>query len=174
MVLGLFEGELELQLGTLSFSAGQKISGSVRLKLPQPLQARGLRVSFYGEIVKHSGRSSHIEKIFETAATLAGEKTYGNGENYNFELQLPASLATPTFEGPLAGILNFFTPKPRGWFVHATLDLPNKLDLNKRLAVNITSFGRPATLNVPSLPDLAKASSTPYQYKQFSPSKPSQ
>jgi len=141
MVLGLFEGELELQMGSLNVSAGQKISGTVRLRLPQPIQARGLRVSFYGEIMKGSGKHRRIEKIFETAANLSGERVYNSSEGASFELQLPSSLQLPKYEGPLAGLVNFVTPKPRGWDVHATLDLPNKLDINKRVAVNVLSFG---------------------------------
>ena len=169
MVLGLFEGELDLQIGSTNFSAGQKITGSVRLKLPNPLQARGLRVSFYGEIMSSSGRQRHVEKIFETVVALAGEKTYQNGESYNFELQLPGSLATPTYQGPLAGLVNYFIPKPRGWFVHATLDVPMKIDLNKRLAVNIISVGAPANVTISNVQDFAKASQTPgVQAKTYS------
>jgi len=148
MVLGLFEGELELLVGSTNFSAGQKITGSVRLKLPQPIQARALRIAFYGEIVKRHGKNSHVERIFETTIPIAGEKLYQGGESFPFELQLPQSLARPKIEG-MFSVLNFLAPTPRGWFLHATLDLPNKLDINKRVKLNILSFGPPAAQNTP-------------------------
>ena len=148
MVLGLFEGELELLVGSTNFSAGQKITGSVRLKLPQPILARGLRIAFYGEIVKRHGKHSSVERIFETTVPISGEKTCQGGESFAFELQLPQSLALPRIEGAFA-FLDFFSPKPRGWFLHATLDLPNKLDINKRVPLNILSFGSPAAPNAP-------------------------
>ena len=147
MALGFFEGELELLIGSTNFSAGQKITGSVRLKLPKPIQARALRVAFYGEIIKNHGKNSSVDRIFETTVPISGEKTYQGGESITFELQLSQSLALPRIEG-MFSVLNFLAPKPRGWFLHATLDLPNKLDINKRVPLNILSFGPPASPTV--------------------------
>lgn len=161
MVLGLFEGELDLLIGSTNYSAGQKISGSIRLKLPKPLKARGLRVSFYGEIYD----PDFTERVFVITAKLSGEKLYSTGENYNFELQLPESFAPPKFEGPYADALNKFMPKPQNWFVHATLDLPHKLDINKRVLVKIVSFGPPpAIISTANRAEFEKAGSILYQY----------
>lgn len=136
MVLGLFEGDLDLVLNGSSFSPGQKITGTIRLKLNQPKKARELRVEFYGEIRRRTGRHSHIERVFEVRQQLSGERAYNNGEAFTFEITVPncVSIQTPGILGALASI---FTQHPT-FYVHASLDAPNEFDINKRVMVNIS------------------------------------
>jgi hypothetical protein len=137
MVLGLFEGSMELRLSGNTFASGQKIPGTVSLKLNQPKKARELRLEFYGEIRHHSGKHTRIERVFQVRQQLSGERTYNTSENFSFEIQVP-NVATVQAPGILGTLMGMFTPRPT-FYVHASLDAPNELDINKRVMVNITS-----------------------------------
>ena len=138
MVLGIAEGSLELRLNGNTFSSGQKISGTIVLMPNQPKKARELRVEFYGEIRRQSGKHSHIERIFQVRQALSGERVYNRGETIPFELALPAGIDFRVPEGIMGTLMNFMVPRPT-FYVHATLDAPNEFDMNKRVMVNITN-----------------------------------
>ena len=138
MVFGFFEGgSLDLRLNGNSFSPGQKITGTVVVNPDKPKQARGLRVLFYGEILVHSGKGHHIQRILQTRQVISGEKLYSRGESYDFELYIPMPLEMQVPDNALgdaiAGLAGI--ARPRGWFVHATLDIPKSADLNKRVQI---------------------------------------
>ena len=137
MVLGLFEGSMELRLNGSTFASGQKITGTLFLKLSQPKKARELRLEFYGEIRRQSGRHSHVERIFQVRQQLSGERTYNASETFNFEIQVP-NVVTVQAPGILGTLMGMFTPRPT-FYVHASLDAPNEFDINRRVMVNITS-----------------------------------
>lgn len=145
MVFGFFEGGLELRVNGTSFSPGQKITGTVVVNPDKPKQARELRVLFYGEIMTRSGRHHNIQRILQTRQIISGEKMYSRGESFDFELTLPQPLE---FQAPdnavgdaIAAIqliaASMVPAQPRGWFVHATLDIPGSADLNKRAQITI-------------------------------------
>ena len=136
MVLGIAEGAIGLRLDGNTFSSGQKISGTVALSLGQPKKARELRVEFYGEIRRSSGRHSHVERIFQARQALSGERTYNPRETIPFEIAVPAGIDFRVPEGILGTLMNFMVPRP-AFYVHATLDVPNEFDMNKRVMVSI-------------------------------------
>jgi hypothetical protein len=146
MVLGLFEGSMDLRLSGNTFASGQKIPGTLFLKLNQPKKARELRLEFYGEIRRRSGKHTHVERIFQVRQQLSGERIYNSSETFNFEIQIPEgiTLQAPGILGTLMGML---TPRPT-FYVHASLDAPNEFDINKRVMVNITS----SMVNVQQVP----------------------
>jgi len=141
MVFGLFEnnGSLDLRVDGASFAPGQKITGTVVLKLAKTMQARGLRVLFYGEIMASSGKHRRIQRILQTRQAISGEKLYSRGESYDFELcvPMPVEMQVPdnALGDAMAGLMG--VARPRGWFVHATLDIPGSADLNKRVQVSV-------------------------------------
>jgi hypothetical protein len=140
MVLGLFEGSIDIKLNGNTFASGQKISGTVFLKLNQMKKARELRVEFYGEIRRRSGGRhphSHTERVFQIRQQLSGERAYNNGETFNFEITVPEGISVQA-PGVIGSIMGMFMPHPT-FYVHASLDAPNEFDINKRVMVNITS-----------------------------------
>ncbi|MFA5930337.1 MAG: hypothetical protein WC861_05630 [Candidatus Micrarchaeia archaeon] len=139
MVLGIAEGSLELRVNGNIFSSGQKITGTIMLKPSQPKKARELRVEFYGEVRRSTGRHSHIERVFQVRSALSGERIYNPGETIPFEIVVPAGMDFRAPEGIMGMLMNFMVPRPT-FYVHATLDVPNEFDLNRRVLVNIASM----------------------------------
>ena len=153
MVFGIGEGKLELALNGTAFSPGQAITGRATLSLNQPEQARELRVEFYGEIqmnrsptsgFQHSSRK-YTKRIFEAKQQLSGERTYSSGESFDISLPIPSissNSPVPT-EAPqfVRSLFDMFAPKPR-WFVEATLDMPNKFDISKKIQIQLTKDGK--------------------------------
>ena len=141
MVLGIGEGKVELILDKTSYIPGEAIKGKVNLSLGQPQQARALRVEFFGEIERRtgnrrSGQHRTIERVFVVQKQISGEKSYSNGEAYGFEITVPANALPPKQSGVIVSFLNFFTPTPR-WYLQATLDMPMKLDMNKKIPIQL-------------------------------------
>lgn len=136
MVLGIGEGSIDLKLNGLNFSPGQKITGTAILSLQQPKQARALRLEFYGEIKRRSGKHTHTERVYQITQILSGEKLYRSGESFPFEITVP-EVATISAPGILGTIVGMFAPRPI-FYVHASLDAQNEFDINKRVQVNVT------------------------------------
>jgi len=154
-MFGFGKGKLELQLEKFNFKPGDTISGTVKLLLKKPIQARQLRVVFYGvQATRNTGLSlvgsnnnrnrnnSSIVHKFEMS--LDGEKEYTGGE-YTFSIAIPATLldrgAKP--DGALGTALQaaqFLSGSVTNlkWFVESSLDVPMGLDVSKKVQVNIT------------------------------------
>ena len=152
MVFGIGEGKLELALNGSAFSPGQAIAGKITLSLNQPQQARELRVTFYGEIRMNrsptgfsQSSQSRIKRIFEVKQQLSGERAYNAGETFDFSLAIPQiSSNSPVPEGApqiVNRLFDMFAPKPN-WFVEATLDMPNKFDIGKKIQIQLTKDGK--------------------------------
>ncbi|VVB99063.1 Uncharacterised protein [uncultured archaeon] len=146
MVLGIGEGSLDIALGKYSYRPGETINGTVQLRLNSPKQARALRIDFYGEIRQYTGKSTSVRRINQFTQQASGERIYNNGESIPFTLIVPAVSSNtlpagmPSF---LSGLMAAFQPKPT-WYVHASLDAPMALDINKRVQiVLIDAQGKP-------------------------------
>jgi hypothetical protein len=147
MVLGLFEGSIDIVVDNQFYSPSQTISGKVILNLKAPKKAKKLRIQFYGErkVRRNMGRNDTTERILVQEIVLSGEQEYPAGTVvYPFELKLP-SLEKP--KAPFAGN-NFFekfinalaTVDPYSnvkWYLDASLDLPLSFDINKRKLINL-------------------------------------
>ncbi|MBN2121861.1 hypothetical protein JW721_02290 [Candidatus Micrarchaeota archaeon] len=140
MVLGIGEGKIELELNTREVSAGGKISGKLKLDLPKPRKAKGLRVEIIGERKErdHEGHQRTV-RVYQFKKELGGEQEYASGE-YEFELPAPKQHVLPK-EGALgavAGIASAIGMLPRvRWYVVGVLDLPMSFDINKKVQIEV-------------------------------------
>jgi hypothetical protein len=141
IVLGLFEGNVEIFLNGTTFQAGKAITGRCRLTLKEPMEARELRAEFYGEQGKHHTR------VFEVRRPLSGSRTYRSGEEFEFSLLVPAqAFPKNTYTGLIGGLVDFASKYLHPiWYVSVSLDMPNKVDIYKIVPVNLTASDLAAT-----------------------------
>ncbi len=133
MVFGMSEGDIEITLSPSTFTPRETINGKVRLKLAAPVTARSITVEFYGEVE----RGNKFERVFRVEHRLDGERTYKNGEVFDFSLEIPEQAKPPEAQGTFGSIQDLFVPKPKNWYVHAQLDIPMATDINSRISVYI-------------------------------------
>ena len=131
MAFGMGDGEIEIILGPTTFTPQETINGKVKLKLPGPTPARSFIVEFYGELE----RGNKYERVFRVEQTLGGERTYKDGDVFNFSLAIPVQAKPPEAQGTFGSISELFVPKPKNWYVHAQLDIPMAPDVNSRISV---------------------------------------
>ena len=157
MVFGLGEGKIIITLPKTIYAPGETIRGKARLELNAPKQARALRLELYREQQTSTmnldpggtrRQSSRMQKTVEFTKPLSGEKLYGTGEEYEFELVAPmvaTSLNLPP--SPISGIVSalasFAMPAPR-YYVAAVLDLPSAIDISGRVQIQIQPPMQPA------------------------------
>jgi len=161
-LFGFGKGKVEIQLEKFNFKPGETITGTVKLLLKKPVQARQLRVVFYGiQNTRNTGISlagsnncrvgsnnyrnrNNSSVVHKFEMSLDGEKEYAGGE-YPFSINIPASLldrgAKP--DGALGTALQaaqFLSGSVTSlkWFVESSLDMPMGLDISKKVQVNIT------------------------------------
>lgn len=148
-MFGFGKGKIDLKLEKLNFKPGETIKGTVSLELKEPIQARGLKVLFYG-IAKQSQTGfsssggvkhrSNTKKIHNFEMTLDGEKEYKQGE-YNFKIAIPQNAVPKMPSGALGGMVQaaqFLGAVPNiKWFVEAKLDIPKGFDVRKKIQINI-------------------------------------
>jgi len=131
MAFGLGEHEIEITLGPTTFTPRETINGKIKLHLSEPIAARGVKVEFYGEVE----RGAKVERVFRANQALGGERTYKDGEVFVFSLPIPEQATPPEAQGTFGAIRDLFVPKPRNWFVHASMDIPMAPDVNSRISV---------------------------------------
>ena len=128
--------KMELKLDKSSFAIGEKITGTVILKLDKPKQARGLRLEFYG--VEHAGDSARV--ICQASVDLSPARLYQNGESVPFAIDVPAGakryISLPPTTSTLEKMSRINTRI--AWNVKATLDLPEEIDLAQIADIKIT------------------------------------
>ena len=148
-MFGFGKGKIEVFLEKYNFKPGETIKGKLNLKLKKPIQARQLRVSFYGmQSTTSTGIGSNSREntrnyVYRFDMPLDGEKEYLEGE-YNFEIAIPADVnkrgAMPG--GTLGTALQAAqflsgTISRTQWYVEAALDIPKGIDVKKTVQVNI-------------------------------------
>jgi hypothetical protein len=74
------------------------------------------------------------ERAIERRKDLAPERTYKNGEEFQFELLVPADAVPPDW---LDNMMGRFRPT-RKWYVEVTLDLPASFDISRKAQINLT------------------------------------
>ena len=131
MGFGMSEGDIDITLGPSTFTPRETINGKAKLRLPGPTPARSLIVEFYGEIE----RGNKFERVFRVEQKLDGERTYKNGETFDFSLEIPEKAKPNEAQGTFGSIQDLFVPKPKNWYVHAQLDIPMATDINARISV---------------------------------------
>jgi len=159
MVFGIGEGKVIITLPKSIYAPGETIRGKARLEIGAPKQARAFRLELYRE--ERTNNASHVriggvgthnssstQKIVEFTKLLAGEKLYGSGEEYDFELVAPMgagalNLPPSPISGIVTALASFAMPAPR-YFVAAILDLPSAIDISGRAQIQIQAPVQPA------------------------------
>ncbi|MBU0497298.1 MAG: hypothetical protein KKC68_03110 [Candidatus Thermoplasmatota archaeon] len=159
--MGLFGKEqILLILDKYDYKAGDKITGKAQLNLKKPVRARKLEIGLIGKRIDkqssmalgpmmmkggkdHSSQSQH-STVYDFKIPLDGEKEYQTGE-YSFEIKIPENIHqnNPTLEGNVgkaAGALKMLSGLSSriDWYVKAELDVPMKLDINKKQKIVIS------------------------------------
>ncbi len=135
MVFGIGDGRLELTLDKSTYTPGDIIKGRARLILNKPVDARELRVELYREDSDSEGTRKHLLQKTQ----IAGARTYYNQEEHKFELQIPTATIPQLPDGLLGNIVKWALEKTKhNLFVHVSLDMPRKFDINKRVPISLT------------------------------------
>jgi len=142
MAFGILEGnKLDITTEKTSFVPGESIRGKLMLTLGAPKKANGLRIMFYGEYTKRSGKSSRTVRIFEQTIRLGEAKEYPAGTAiYDFELPIPMFKRSdsPGIKiGPftLGGAIDPVAMSK--WYLDASLDVGMELDVNKKMKISM-------------------------------------
>jgi len=128
MVLGLFEGSIDVATDRATYSRGDTINCSCTLKLKQSVEARALRVKF----LRIEGSGKHTRYIELARKDLGPARTYRDGERFEFSL-LVDEMAAPDIVkyGGLTGtIWNILSSQSVRWAIRVALDMPIKLDVS--------------------------------------------
>lgn len=98
------KGEIDVTIGKTGYAPGDTVSGSVVLALKKPVTAKELSISLIGEQVTTqtkmgmgSGQTSlrteqQRTRIYDFKHRLDGEKEYRPGQDYRFEIKIPADI----------------------------------------------------------------------------------
>jgi len=133
------KGKIEIRLEDNAlklFEPGKPIRGKLTLHLAKRINARELRIAFYG-LARKRGRHLQytLDRIFETKAKVSGKGVYSDNSTYEFSITPPAAILTNS-RGLWHRISDyFFLPRLQGYYLHATLDCPLSFDINSRVEV---------------------------------------
>jgi len=156
------KGKIDVTIGKTGYAPGDTVSGSVVLALKKPVAARELSISLIGEHVTtrttasmRSGSMSTQQqqmRVYDFKQRLDGEKEYGPGQEYRFEMKIPADILSvgpqiQEVEGKLGQVLKVAQtaaaltgriPSQRvKWYLLAKLDVPRGLDVTRKVDVTI-------------------------------------
>jgi len=158
------KGKIEVKIGKTGYAPGDTISGDVVLALKKPVTAREASVSLIGERITTQTKvgmgggqpsmstQQQRTRVYDFKQQLDGEKEYGPGQEYHFEMKIPADILSVSpgmqeIEGKMgqamkvaqtAAALTGRLPSQRvKWYVLAKLDVPRGLDINKKVDVTI-------------------------------------
>jgi len=158
------KGKINISLQKTGFAPGDTIFGNVVLTLKKPVKARGVSISLIGEQKntrvggmtgsQSQGMSTTTKniRIYDFKQQLDSEKEYNQGQEYRFEMKIPADILSakpqmPELEGKLGqglkiaqaaaamtGAIPFQQTK---WYLLAKLDIPGGMDIKKKADVTI-------------------------------------
>lgn len=147
-VAGIGVGTIGMELGRSGYSLGDKITGVVRLKLTEPIQAARLVVVLEASRKRYvtqrgsDGRVSPVQRtetLINHEVEVAGERSYDSG-SHRFTVHLPTKIdAKINVGGTLGDVLNAaqavksMTESPIKWKLRAILDIPWKRNLSKQI-----------------------------------------
>ena len=106
------KGRINIKIQRTGYAPGDTISGNVTFTLKKPVKARELSISLIGEqrTTRTSARqrSTTMERIriYDFKHQLDSEKEYSQGQEYSFEIKIPADILSvgpqiPELEGKL-------------------------------------------------------------------------
>lgn len=149
--MGLFgPDKITIKLDKYQYIPGDIIKGSVGLNLRKPVRARKLAVSLLGKVkTTHRDSKGHMYTedvvVYNFTLPLDGENDYLS-EMYNFEIKIQSDLlqmhsSTEQIQkilkeklgtiGAIIGQIATGGQSPVRWMIHAQLDIPMKLDVQK-------------------------------------------
>jgi len=158
------KGKIEIGLQKTHYAPGDTISGVVTLSLKKPVKAREASIALIGEEITTQTRmgvsggqtSMRTEqqrtRVYDFKQQLDGEKEYNPGQEYSFEMKIPADILSVSpqaqqAEGKLgqamkvaqtAAALTGRLPSRRiKWYLLAKLDVPRGLDVSRKVDVTI-------------------------------------
>ena len=157
------KGKINIAVQRTNYAPGDTISGKVALTLKKPVKAREVSISLIGEQKntrvggmvgggKEMSTTTQRIRIYDFKQQLDSEKEYSQGQEYRFEIKIPADILStrpqmPELEGKLGqglkiaqaaaamtGAIPFQQTK---WYLLAKLDIPGGLDIKKTADVTI-------------------------------------
>jgi len=146
------KGKIDVSIQKFHYAPGDTISGDVALTLKKPVKARGMSISLIGTGKKPpedmgEGTMHHFrERIYEFKLPLDSEKEYSGGQEYRFEIKIPADILSRQFRSKRT---REFTITRKGfkevaikfqqikWYLLAKLDIHGGLDISKKVEVTI-------------------------------------
>ena len=154
------KGKINISMPKSHYLPGDIISGDVALTLKKPAKAREVSVSLIGEqkstrvsgMTGSGGTSTSTQtiRIYDFKQQLDGEKEYSQGQEYHFEIKIPAdilSMRPQIPEGALgtglkiaqaaAAITGAIPYQQTKWYLLAKLDIPGGIDVSKKTDVTI-------------------------------------
>ncbi|MCA9717006.1 MAG: hypothetical protein H6713_23335 [Myxococcales bacterium] len=150
-VVGIGVGSMSIQLARGDYSPGDLVRGRLRLELTEPVAAKRLVVGIratqrYYELERDSrGNQRRVERsreVYKYERELDGARTYTSA-SFGFELGVPGRREQRMPDGVLGdvatilGALKSSQRAPLQWGVHGFLDIPWKVNLRQRVALNV-------------------------------------
>lgn len=151
---GIGVGTMQISLDRFDFRPGDTVAGTVKLALSEPMDAERLvvellgtreRVSYEKSAAGGQSQKTHTETLCHLERELDGARSYFN-ESYSFELAIPrdidksASVTDAGVLGDVARVVQSVTNAhylPAGWRVVATLDIPWKRNITKKVDISV-------------------------------------
>jgi hypothetical protein len=150
-VFGFGKGKITTSIQKTSYAPGDVITGNVALILKKPVKAREVSISLIGtgklapyEAGEGTMHSLTWERIYEFKQSLDGEKEYSEGQEYRFDMKIPADILSRQFRPKRSRAFTLsrrgFEEVPFGeikWYLLAKLDIPGGLDVSKKVDITI-------------------------------------
>jgi hypothetical protein len=149
------KGKIEIAIAKTHFAPGDVISGDVRLTMKKPVKAKGISIYLIGEQTTTRGgglapaerpKATRV-RLYEFKQQLDGEKEYSKGEDYKFEMKIPADILSGKPQMPQIGgklgkgisiaqaVIGVSTTTK--WYLLAKLDVPRGIDIKKEVQITI-------------------------------------
>lgn len=158
--------EMTLTLEKFNFNPGDMVKGIVNLSLKKPIKARKLEVALIGKVrTTHQDHDGDIHSkdntVYDFTLPLDGEKEYQYGQ-YSFEIKIQPDILQGSSSGQqmqlelenklgtIGSVLGQIVTgqKPIHWMIHAHLDIPWKLDVQKSQDIVISQEHMPHENNI--------------------------
>ena len=156
------KGKINIAIQRTGYAPGDTISGNVALTLKKPVRARGVSISLIGEqkdtrvgsMTGSKDISTTTQRIciYDFKQQLDTEKEYSQGQEYCFEIKIPADILStkpqmPEVGGKLgqglkvaqsvAAMTGVIPLRQTRWYLLARLDIPGGMDIKKTADITI-------------------------------------
>jgi hypothetical protein len=136
-------GKMTLSLDKTSYSHGETISGTAKLSLKKPKEARGVFAVIFAERkTRNSNGNYSSQRIFDFSVPLDVEREYLAGDKeYPFQIQVPEKNKID-IEGKVGTAIKAVQAlgsmmSPVRWYVEVKLDIPKGIDIAKKQQIMV-------------------------------------